>query len=78
MRRNAVISINIHDIDCEKKTIGVLEKGGLTQKYKIRQEGLNAIKTIKTYIDRERSTDNEDHIFEVSFIYPSNHFKGFI
>lgn len=56
MRRNAVISINIHDIDFEKKTIGVLEKGGLTHKYKISQEGLNAI---KTYIDRERSTDNE-------------------
>ena len=49
MRRNAVISINIHDIDFEKKTIGV-------HKYKISQEGLNAI---KTYIDRERSTDNE-------------------
>jgi len=73
MRRNAVISINIHDIDFEKKTIGVLEKGGLTHKYKISQEGLSAI---KTYIDRERLTDNEQWSSPALFLSNSPNKKG--
>ena len=73
MRRNAVISINIHDIDFDKKTIGVLEKGGLVHKYKISQEGLNAI---KTYIDRERLTDNEQWNSPAFFLSNSPNKKG--
>ncbi len=56
MRRNAVTTINIHDIDTDLKTIGVVEKGGGQRTCNISTEGINAI---RDYIINERDQDAE-------------------
>ncbi|ETR72135.1 MAG: Integrase family protein [Candidatus Magnetoglobus multicellularis str. Araruama] len=73
MRRSAVTSIDLHNVDFEKKTISVIEKGGLTQKYKISKEGLEAI---KDYIDLERSKGNERWNSPALFLSNSPNKKG--
>jgi len=73
MRRSAVIKIDLHNVDFDKKIIAVIEKGGLTHKYKISQEGLNAI---ETYIERERSIDNERWNSPALFLTNSPNKKG--
>ncbi len=54
MRRQAVTRINLDDIDFEKQTIAVEEKGGIRHRYQISKEGLLAI---KDYIEGERDID---------------------
>ncbi|KPA16099.1 Tyrosine recombinase XerD [Candidatus Magnetomorum sp. HK-1] len=73
MRRSAVTNIDFDKVDFNKKTIAVVEKGGLTHKYKISQEGLNSM---ATYIDRERSTDNEHWNSPALFLSNSPNKKG--
>ena len=56
MRRNAVTTINIDDVDTDLKTIGVIEKGGGQRTCNISTEGINAI---RDYIINERDQDAE-------------------
>jgi len=73
MRRKAVTNIDIHNINFDRKTISVVEKGGFTHSPKISQEGLNAI---KAYIDRERLIDNERWNSPTLFLSNSPNKKG--
>jgi len=54
MRREAVIRINLADVDFMAGTIAVQEKGRVVQTYSISQEGLMAI---EDYIEKEREGD---------------------
>ena len=58
MRRAAVISINVGDIDFAERTIRTEEKGGNEHIYQISTEGLAAI---KDYLEEERSRDAETY-----------------
>ncbi len=54
MRRGAVTKINIHDIDFNKATITVEEKGSVQVKYNISKTGLAAI---QDYVETDREPD---------------------
>ena len=54
MRRAAITRINLDDVDYEKQTIAVEEKGGVRHKYQISKEGLS---TIRMYVEMERDQD---------------------
>lgn len=55
MRRAAVTKLDVGDIDFRKKTLMVLEKGGVKHSYQISNEGLQAV---KDYLDQERPRDD--------------------
>ncbi len=55
MRRAAVTKIDLADVDFKKKSVGVVEKGGLHHRYQISAEGLAAI---RDYLKHERSGDD--------------------
>ena len=67
MRRAAVTSINIDDMDTDIKKITVIEKGSVQRTYNISTEGINAI---RDYIVNEREEDanhwNEPALFLAS------------
>jgi len=54
MRQAAVRSIDLADVDFEKRLISVEEKGGRTHGYKISREGISAI---EDYVADERAAD---------------------
>lgn len=54
MRRNAIVNLNINDIDYRKKEITVMEKGRITHTYPISTAGLKAI---ADYVEAERAKD---------------------
>lgn len=54
MRRAAVVNLDFEDVDFKKKALSVREKGGLTHRYQISAEGLQAI---RDYVENERKTD---------------------
>ncbi len=56
MRRNAVTTISIDDIDIDLKTVKVVEKGGGQRTCNISTEGINAI---RDYIINERDLDTD-------------------
>lgn len=56
MRRAAIRSLNLADVDFKRKSLSVVEKGGHTHRYQISGEGLAAI---RDYIDKERGIDDE-------------------
>jgi len=51
MRRVAITNLDLAGVDWKKRTVSVLEKGGVTQSYLISREGLAAI---KAYVEMER------------------------
>jgi integrase len=54
MRRAAVVSLDLADIDHDRRALQVREKGGLIHRYQISREGLKAI---GDYLEKERLTD---------------------
>ena len=56
MRRAAVCSLDLSEIDFESKSVTVREKGGQTHRYKISKEGAKAI---QDYLREERGGDQE-------------------
>ncbi|MBI4739279.1 site-specific integrase [Candidatus Woesearchaeota archaeon] len=54
MRRAAIIRLNVTDIDFQRRTIAVEEKGGYVHTYQISREGAHAI---RDYIETERDQD---------------------
>ena len=54
MRRAAITRINLDDVDFDKQTISVEEKGGVRHRYQISKEGLSSI---RMYIEMERDHD---------------------
>ena len=56
MRRAAVCSLDLSEVDFAQKTVSVREKGGQTHRYKISKEGAKAI---QDYLREERGADQE-------------------
>src|SRR5512132_187781 len=56
MRRAAVCNLDLGEVDFEKHTVTVREKGGQTHRYKISKEGAKAI---QDYLREERGADSE-------------------
>ncbi len=56
MRRAAVTKLNLGDVDFERRTVSVEEKGGYVHTYQISREGLQAI---RDYIEQEHGPDAE-------------------
>ncbi|NTW87664.1 MAG: tyrosine-type recombinase/integrase [Desulfobulbaceae bacterium] len=56
MRRSAIISLNLVDIDFDRRILSVVEKGGSVQPYPISRQGLAAI---SDYLEQERAGDQE-------------------
>ncbi|KJS02686.1 MAG: hypothetical protein VR65_04415 [Desulfobulbaceae bacterium BRH_c16a] len=56
MRRAAITSLNLVDIDFDRRILAVVEKGGSVQPYPISRQGLAAI---RDYLDHERKEDQE-------------------
>jgi len=56
MRRAAISHLDVVGVDWKKRTVSVLEKGGVTHSYSISREGLDAI---KAYFESERGQDAE-------------------
>lgn len=67
MRRAAVANLNVGDVDFAKRTISVEEKGGVTHKYQISNEGLRAI---GEYTAKERPRDAEKWQSPALFLSP--------
>ena len=55
MRRQAIAKLNVSDVDAQKKSVTVEEKGGLEHTYQISKEGLAAV---TDYIAHERDADD--------------------
>ncbi len=73
MRRRAVTTINLSDVDFVKKKITVEEKGGMRHTYQINKEGLAAI---RDYIEKERDTDYEKWQSPALFLSPCTNPNG--
>lgn len=56
MRRAAICKLNLADIDVERRTVSIEEKGGYVHTYQISREGLQAI---QDYMANERGQDAE-------------------
>lgn len=54
MRRAAVVALNLVDIDFERSSVTVEEKGGVRHRYKVSREGMQAL---RDYLERERGED---------------------
>jgi site-specific recombinase XerD len=67
MRRQAVTSINLADVDYEKRKITVEEKGGMRHAYQISKEGVTAI---LDYVKNERDADNDKWQSPALFLSP--------
>jgi integrase len=67
MRRAAVTKLNVEDVDFKKKTVRVEEKGGITHRYHISNEGVAAI---RDYLQKERSQDEERWQSPALFLSP--------
>lgn len=65
MRRNAVTSLNIADIDYDKQSVTVMEKGRLMHTYQISKKGLEVI---NEYIQHERGRDLAKKEFPALFL----------
>jgi integrase len=61
MRRAAICNLDLSELDFEKTSVTVREKGGQTHRYKISKEGAKAI---LDYLREERETDSD--IFPLS------------
>ncbi len=68
MRRAAVISINVDDINFAERTIRTEEKGGVEHIYQISREGLAAI---GDYLEEERSRDAKTYKRSVALFLPA-------
>lgn len=55
MRRAAITTLNLDDVDVARKTLTVREKGGAMHTYHISQEGLHAL---QAYVTHERPGDS--------------------
>lgn len=73
MRRAAATNLDVDDIDFNKKTVTVEEKGGVGHSYQISNEGLQAI---RDYLERERPQDNEKWHSPALFLSPSTNPNG--
>ena len=73
MRRKAVTSVNLSDVDFVKKKITVDEKGGMRHTYQINKEGLAAI---RDYIQNEREADFEKWQSPALFLSPCTNPNG--
>lgn len=58
MRRAAITNLDLSGVDWKKRTVSVLEKGGVTHSYSISREGLEAIKAYVESEDRMPSSSN--------------------
>ncbi|KJS01989.1 MAG: hypothetical protein VR65_07020 [Desulfobulbaceae bacterium BRH_c16a] len=56
MRRAAITSLNLVDIDFDRRILAVMEKGGSVQPYPISRQGMAAI---RDYLEHERKEDQE-------------------
>ncbi len=56
MRRSAITSLNLVDIDFDRRILSMVEKGGSVQPYLISKQGLAAI---NDYLEQERADDQE-------------------
>ena len=56
MRRSAITSLNLVDIDFDRRILSMVEKGGSVQPYPISKQGLAAI---SDYLEQERVGDQE-------------------
>ena len=56
MRRTAITSLNMADIDFDRRILSVVEKGGSVQPYPISRQGIVAI---RDYLAHERKADQE-------------------
>lgn len=74
MRRKAVTQIFLADVDFEKKSITVEEKGGTRHKYQINKEGLTAI---QDYLEKERGADHEKWKSPALFLSARTNAKGY-
>ena len=54
MRRAAVVTLDLHDVDLQKRTAAVREKGGYFHRYQASRE---AIRAIEDYLEHERGGD---------------------
>jgi site-specific recombinase XerD len=54
MRRAAITQLNLDQVDVQRKTLTVVEKGGYAHSYQISREGLQAI---QDYLTQERDPD---------------------
>jgi integrase len=73
MRRRAVTSINIVDVDILKRKITVEEKGGMRHTYQISKEGITAI---MDYVNNERSADFDKWQSPALFFSPETNPNG--
>lgn len=73
MRRAAATRLDVDDVDFKKKTVTVEEKGGVSHRYQISNEGLQ---TIRDYLGRERQQDNEKWKSSALFLSPSTNPNG--
>lgn len=65
MRRATITQIKLSDIDFDRRTIQVFEKGSYTHQYIISKEGLRAI---RDYIECERDHDSSFYVFPALFL----------
>jgi integrase len=77
MRRAEVTSINLNEIDFEKRTLLITEKGGQQRRILISKEGMKAI---DDYLTHERGEDAETHAQSNALFLPAatvvNSFSG--
>jgi site-specific recombinase XerD len=67
MRRTAITSLNLVDIDFDWRILSVVEKGGSVQPYPISKQGLAAI---NDYLEQERAGDQQKWQGHALFLSP--------
>ena len=73
MRRNAITSLNLADIDFDRQILSAVEKGGSVQPYPISKQGLTAI---SDYLEQERAGDQEKWQSHALFLSPATNPHG--
>ena len=73
MRRAAVTSVNLDNVDFERGTVRTAEKGGEEHVYQISNQGLAAI---RDYVERERPEDAEHWGTQTLFLSPASTPRG--
>ena len=73
MRRNAITSLNLADIDFDRRILSAVEKGGSVQPYPISKQGMAAI---SDYLEQERAGDQEKWQSHALFLSPATNPHG--
>ena len=68
MRRAAICNLDLSELDFEKTSVTVREKGGQTHRYKISKEGAKAI---LDYLREERDTDSDTFPLSAALFLPA-------